>query len=201
MKTPQFPILATALGLLASNFRASAQVFTSYEIQTTIDGRDQLIIHGTTLQWHHLDFGVPGPTVINTSILETAFNGSLLPIGGGQTLTWNPVWPQDPATLYGVDSYSFSFGPLHPSLSFNPERVTVTPLNGRGAVTLIQPPNSGDGGTLILEFNDDLQPGAGFYRVDVTITTVPESAAYPIAGGIVLAGFAFWRRATAGPAI
>ena len=43
----------------AAAAEARAEIIT-LEVQALIDGIDQLIIQGNTLQWHHLDFAAVG---------------------------------------------------------------------------------------------------------------------------------------------
>ena len=64
------------------------------EIEALIDGRDQLIIQGNTLQWHHLRFAAVGrhdgrnePTVISTQL-----NGVTIMDG----VEWIPQWSAPP---------------------------------------------------------------------------------------------------------
>jgi hypothetical protein len=68
------------------------------EIEALIDGRDQLIIQGNTLQWHHLRFAAVGrhdgrhdgrnkPTVISTQL-----NGVTIM----DSVEWIPQWSAPP---------------------------------------------------------------------------------------------------------
>ena len=45
------------------------------EISALIDGRDQLIIQGDTLQWHHFDFAAVG-----RHLGKTAYSSDIAPV-------------------------------------------------------------------------------------------------------------------------
>jgi hypothetical protein len=62
------------------------------DIQAFIDGRDQLIIQGNTLQWDHIDYAAVGrylganePTIITTTL-----NG----VTQLNQTDWYPTWPE-----------------------------------------------------------------------------------------------------------
>ena len=65
--------------LSLSPFSAHAAAFV-VEIESLIDGRDQLIVQGDTLQWHHFDFSAVrrhlGQNV--STIVSTQLNGVTL---------------------------------------------------------------------------------------------------------------------------
>ena len=140
------------------------------DITAYIDGRDQLIIQGNTLQWHHFDFqavgrggGVNLPTTISTTL------------NGAPVLTnynWIPDWPYPPPNeLYFVNAFSSIFSDLSPNLPDSSMTVTLTPIQARDSVSIVQSPSASNNQTLIVEFNDDPSPGAAYYEVLLTITT------------------------------
>ena len=70
------------------------------DISAYIDGRDLLIVHGDTLQWHHLDYAAVGrwhgtnqPTIISTSLDSIAQINNML---------WVPRWPAAPPDEIGT---------------------------------------------------------------------------------------------------
>jgi Domain of unknown function DUF11 len=145
------------------------------DITAYIDGRDQLIIQGGTLQWHHFDFAAVGrwgganvPTTISTTLdgapVLTKFN-------------WTPDWPLPPPNEIRFEAFSSIFSGLDPSLPDSSMTVTLTPIQARDSVSIVQSPSASNGQTLIVEFNDDPSGGPAFYEVLLTIETSSSLAA------------------------
>ncbi len=80
---------------------------TAYRFEALIDGRSQLIIDGTTLQWAHFDFAAPGrheganePTII------TAVQNSDVIL---DKVEWIPDWPLPPPDEIRFEAVSSIF--------------------------------------------------------------------------------------------
>jgi len=145
------------------------------DITAYIDGRDQLIIHGNTLQWHHFDFAAVGrwgganlPTTLSTTL------------DGAPVLTnfnWIPDWPLPPPNEIRFEALSSVFSGLIPNLPDSSITVTLAPIQARDSVSIVQSPSVSNGQTLIVEFNDDPSGGPAYYEVLLTITTSSSLAA------------------------
>jgi hypothetical protein len=150
-----FSILSAPANCLAST--------TTIEISAFIDGRDLLVIQGNTLQWNHLDFDLPGkwggtnyPTIIDTKL-----NGSTVL----EAAEWYPTW-------YGNNSDVFTgLVPTVPSTV----ALILTPILFRDSITIFQSPTLENGYTTIVDFNDNLIGGAGWYeaRLEYIFSEVP----------------------------
>jgi hypothetical protein len=162
--------LLLPVGVLAANT-------TTINVTAYIDGRDLLVIQGSTLQWHHFDFCAPGlwdganvPTTISTTL-----NGTV----EMSDVEWIPDWPSVYSSTCGIagvvdfPAFSSAFTSLTPALPSAPVNVTLTPIQARGTVSIVQNPSSENGNTLIVEFNDDPEPDAATYQVQLTITPAP----------------------------
>lgn len=170
-------MLLASLGVLSQGLSAFGATIT-YDIWGYVDGRDLLSIQGDTVQWDHLDFAAVGrwaginpnndlPTIIN--------NSSWYP--------WDSVGPGEFRSgniLSGVGTLSaLNSSPL-PSQS---ESVSLHIISARESLSISQLPNSGNGFTLILDFNDDDASGPIWYGGEVTVTT---TNAVPDSGGTVM---------------
>lgn len=122
-------------------------------VEAFIDGRSQLIIRGNTAQWHHLDWTAPGipdnpaenyPTVINS-------------------VNWVPSWTL-PTSF--CNCYSSVFSGVAPALPLVTQTVTLTAVQARGTVTIIQQPATANDYNLIVDFTDP-QGGAAWYIVQL----------------------------------
>jgi hypothetical protein len=161
----------TLLGatLTLFSFPVLADTFV-YNITAYIDGQDLLIIHGSTLQWHHLDYAAVGrwngqniPTTISSTL-----NGTSV-MNGYQ---WTPNWPYPPPNEIRFEAYSSVFGGLAPLLPpSGAVTVTLTPIQARGSVTISQMPTPSNNNTLIIDFDDDAISEAAYYIAQVTVET------------------------------
>jgi hypothetical protein len=127
----------------------------SYTIEALIDGRDQLIITGDSLQWHHIAGAAPGGKFMTqgNSAAPTVINSSW-----GPPIAWFPVgWPPDQNSKM-PESFSAVMDELVPVFPAVEQRWRVKRIQARGDVRIVQQPNAGNGYTLIVEF-DDLGPG------------------------------------------
>ncbi len=174
MVGPKTAMLVAALtGLLAGTAVAGTVV---YDVTAYIDGRDQLVIQGGTMRWHHFDYAAVGrlgganyPTTITTML-----DGSLVV----NAYAWIPTWPEEPPADIRYEAWSSAYN-LAPPLWSSDVRVDVQVLQSRGPLTLVQTPTSSNGYTLVLEFNDNNygneQIGwAAWYRARVTVTLADE---------------------------
>ena len=140
-------------------------------ITAYIDGQDLLVVQGNTLQWHHLDFcavGIWGGGNVPTTI-STTINGVVVM----DNFEWTPSWPSfAPCPDQGSDFPAFSsvFTGLTPPLPSADTTVTLTPIQARGTVTIVQNPSAANGDTLIVDFNDDPEAGPATYQVQLAIT-------------------------------
>jgi hypothetical protein len=138
------------------------------DVQACIDGRDLLILRGSTLQWQHLDYLPVGqhadcpkkgkaPTIITTTL------------NGHKDLKkrkWQPQWPN------GTDGGAFSadFSRLCPILPIDSQlNVTLTPVSARGSLTISQQPDPANNETTVLDFNDDDISGPAIYDALLTV--------------------------------
>lgn len=148
-----------------------AQLVT-LDIGAVIDGRDQLIIQGNTLQWHHFDWAAVGrhwganaPTTIST-----ALNG--IPLM--DQMNWIPQWPSLPPHEIRYEAFSSTFSLSGPAITQGYTLVALDILQARLDVNLIQLPTAANDYTTILEFNDNKRPSDSFYEARLTFATIPE---------------------------
>jgi len=128
-------------------------------VRAFIDGRSQLVVRGDRLYWHHLDFAVPGrwhePETQQAHDEPTYLNEA----------AWYPIWADQPDKENrdcGCDSSST--GGI-PPLARQNQAATLGMEQARGLVTIVQQPETGNDFTLIVEFDDNLQDGADWYKV------------------------------------
>jgi hypothetical protein len=114
------------------------------------------------------------PTIINTSL-----NG--VPVL--TNVDWYPTWS---GTISDV------FTGVSPAVPPTQD-VTLTVVQARYLLWMVQAPNAGNGYTTIIEFNDDPLPGPAWYEARLDYTTVPLPAAVWFFGP-GLAGLAAMRR-------
>jgi hypothetical protein len=159
--------------------RAQASIVT-ITIGSYIDVSDDLYITGNTLQWETFGGGTPvgdpRPDVPDTTThVATTLNGN--PV---QSFTWQPVY--QPAS-----NYTYTYTGLNPPLPSTDTTVTLSVLQegSGGSVEISQQPNSSNGETLILQF-DDPASGAHFYSAEISFASaVPE----PSTWAMIIVGF------------
>ena len=145
---------------IADNAANGSGVVT-LDVQAYTDGRDDLIIQGNTLQWDHFDFAAPGrldgvnyPTIITTTLNGmTQMNG----------VDWIPTWPDPPPDPIRFQALSLVFTGLTPTIPDTTD-VTLTVINARDSMSIVQMPSASNGFTTLLEFNDDPSAGAAWYE-------------------------------------
>jgi len=85
-------------------------------------------------------------------------------------LNWTPDWPFPPPDEIRFPAFSSIFTGLIPSLPSYPVTVSLTPIEARGSVSILQTPTEANGYTLIVDFNDDPLGGPAFYTVQLTVS-------------------------------
>jgi hypothetical protein len=159
-------------------------------IEAHIDGRSQLILRGSTAQWHHFDYAAPGRELgVNE---PTRISG----------VDWFPVWPDLPtAENLFCDCFSDVFSGVGPSVPATDATVELRIVQSRHVTTLVQQPSAQNDYTLIIEFDDNPPGGPDWYivEVDVTVRVIPTTgrtantvfvAAFVLAVGAVLSSIA-----------
>ena len=109
--------------------------------RAVVDGSDVVKVSGSQLWVEHEDFQLPSSMFINGK-------------------AWHPVW---------MDKLSDQYQGLNPA--FHPgssAKVKLTQLKGRGAVSIIQLPNTANEQTLAFRIDDNSAGGADTYQVQVT---------------------------------
>jgi hypothetical protein len=136
-----------------------------YDIRAYIDGVSDLVIKGNTVQWHNSSAYVPGkfpgtnaPTTITTN-------------SNPDPIDWFPDWPSG---TYG-DVWSSVHTGLTPALPHIPQRVTLTKVQARKDISILQYPSAANDYTLIVRFDDGLPGGADWYEARVDFVPVPVS--------------------------
>ena len=177
----------------------AGQVFAgsiTLEISALIDGRDQLIIQGDTLQWHHFDFAAVGrhlgrnePTIITTTL-----NGILVM----DHVAWIPDWPLPPPDEIRFEAFSSVFTGLTPAIPSQDIPVTLQAIDARSILHLVQLPATSNGFATILEFDDNGPSSSAQYDGLLTFTSqsVPEPSTLSFLGlgGVLVLGYRTWQR-------
>jgi hypothetical protein len=170
--------VAVLFSLGASLIATSATAATiTMDFRAYIDGEDQLIIRGPTLQWHHLTFAAVGryaganvPTVITTELDGvTQMNA----------VQWIPHWPLPPPDEIRFEAFSDIFTGLTPALPISDVSVSLDVIQARSLLTIAQQPSLANGFTLILDFNDNAPSGPDFYEGEITFSTGPTAIPEP----------------------
>jgi hypothetical protein len=132
----------------------------SIKIRAFIDGRDQIIIKGSTIQWLHYTYAAPGR--LSLQKLPTYLND----------VAWYPDWPDIPNAENRQKCYSSVYSDLIPALPSSAEFYYLTKISGTGGMFIAQQPRDTNKYTLIIEF-DDYLPGAQWYE-----TTIESKSTY-----------------------
>lgn len=146
-----------------------------YEIQAHISGRSQLIVSGSTLQWHHLKGVAPGQGQAFWSFDSDANSPTIVDSNQGPNIPWIPDgWPPVLGNGTHPESFSSIFNALTPVFPSGGKPWTLKQLWGKGTTKIVQQPNDANAYTLVIEF-DDLETGAipelsgaSFYAVRLT---------------------------------
>lgn len=149
-------LLGAAATLVLAAPPAAAESFV-LEIEALIDGRDQLILKGDTLQWHHFDAAAVGrhrganaPTIV-------------FPFPGPSE--WFPVWSQPPPAEIRWEELSSVLSGLSPAMPTDGVPFALQKNFGRGETHIVQQPNSDNDHTLVIEFDDNIFAGPRYYGI------------------------------------
>lgn len=179
--------LLIALGLAMAWCCQPAAAY-ELEVNAWIDGYSQLIIQGSTVQWHNLSWTVPGwepatsgdPPPNYPTILTTANMGAY---------NWTPDWP---GGIFG-DQMSSQLTGLDLALAAVDQTVGFTAVAVRNDAFISQQPSAANSYTLIVDFDDDPIGGPDWYTVRLDYTAVPIPGALALLGPSLL-GLAIWGR-------
>lgn len=173
-----------AVGVLVVCCALAEATTITVTIRDWQDGRDWLLLQGSTIQWQHWDHNVPGvedghndPTYISTTL------------DGVPVLTdypWMPGWPGGT----GSGAYSSVFTGLDPALPVVDMFVTLELLQVRWSASLIEYPSASNGYMTTVELDDNPPPSADWYIIRLTYTDVPE----PVSIGLLLSALLLRRR-------
>ena len=124
---------------VALTFSAQAQIYT-LEIRAFIDGRDQLIIKGDTLQWHHFDHAAVGRWLGSNDV--TTITTTLDGVTVLDHVNWIPDWPEPPPAEIRYEATSSVFTGLSPALPQSPMSVSLEIFQARYRLEVIQQPTA-----------------------------------------------------------
>ncbi len=145
-------------GLFTAESNAASTMIL--DIQAFIDGRDQMVIQGSTLNWYHYDWQAPGK-----------WNGNNYPVTINLSLDGAPVstneWYEPQASSSTVPAVFTGLSPAVPAT----EDVTLTAVEARDGLSMVQAPNAGNDYTTVIEFNDNQSSGAAWYKAKLTYRT------------------------------
>lgn len=130
---------------------------TSIKIRAFIDGRDQMIIKGSTVQWLHYTYAAPGR--LSFQNFPTYLND----------VAWFPDWPDIPNAENRQKCYSSVFTDLNPALPSSTEFYNLTKISGTGGMFIAQQPRDTNEYTLIIEFDDAIPVGAQWYETIIEL--------------------------------
>jgi hypothetical protein len=152
----------------------------TFEIDAFIDGRDQLIVQGGTLQWDHLDFAAVGRNSAGNGNEPTVITTSLNGVTQLDHFDWYPSWPEPPPAEIRYQALSSVFSGLLPALPSTAATVTLNVISARDSLSIYQYPTAANSNTLILDFNDDQSSGPAWYDALVTVTTDAPAPVPPV---------------------
>jgi hypothetical protein len=161
----------------------------TYTFRAYIDGESELIIAGNTVQWHNLQWDVPGITSEDGEDEDSNYPTTITTADMGAE-DWFPEWPTG---TFG-EQYSTVFNGLNRPL---PDGVQIDSLvvteqrdpddpAGQGSVSIMQLPLSGNNYTLIINFDDADPAGAAWYTVELNTSAVPLPGAVWLLGSGLL---------------
>lgn len=188
-------LVALSLSIFPGTAHQSHAAAYVVEIQALIDGRDQLIIQGNTLQWHHLDFAAVGrhdgrnePTVISTQL-----NGITIM----DNVEWIPQWSAPPPNRINAEEFSSIFAGLAPGLPLAELSVQLIEIESRNATTIVELPTASNGFATVIEFDDNPFGASDFYTARLEFDIVTEAPAPGVTGllalGLIGLALARWK--------
>ena len=130
----------------------------SVRIEALIDGRSQLRLSGSTVQWLHLAFSAPGRH--GGEHLPTLVDG----------VAWFPTWPDVPDDENRDCGCLSDVGDLiDPPLPQVPSVATLTQVQVRSRAAVIEQPSAGNDFTTVIELDDTAETGSDTYVVDIEV--------------------------------
>ena len=150
----------------------------SFRFRACIDGSDWVHIRSNEVWYVHRNFQYPGiHTDCPPECRPTYINGQ----------PWYPVWPDDSGyDDYGQRSLN-TYSDLHPPM-YRISSLTV--LEARGSVSIVQYPSSENDYTTILLLDDDPQGGASIYEFQLAHATEITYDLYVIRDSTITNGMA-----------
>jgi hypothetical protein len=151
------PVTAPVDGSPPADAAAPAQP-VSVRLEAAIDGRSQLRLAGTTVQWLHLEFAAPGRH--DGDDLPTLIDG----------IAWFPTWPDDPdAENRDCACTSEIAELLDPPLPQVASLATLTEVEVRNLAAVVEQPSAANGFTTVVELDDTGEAGSETYVVLVQV--------------------------------
>jgi hypothetical protein len=184
-----FQSLFAAVAVLGLPSSAASQTQIVH-VRAWIDGRSDLILLGSSVQWQHYDFAAPGRLDCDIGMPHEATY-----VDGNP---WYPVWPDVP-TCENRDCggcFSDSANLISPALPIDEFHARLVPWGGgEGELSVHEQPYAGNGYRTVVRFDDNAFAGASWYEFDLYIercygdsycTSTPNStgrSAFIVAGG------------------
>jgi hypothetical protein len=125
-------------------------------VRAFIDGTSRILLHGSTLKWHHIEASAPG-------LWEKHNDPTYL-----DNLPWTPTWPSsgDAKSCNCMSSSSNAVPPL-PAKA---QTVTLTPIAVRDEAKIREQPSATNDFTATIELHDG-NTGAAWYEVVLAYDT------------------------------
>lgn len=127
-------------------------------VEAWMDGRSNLIIQGTSVRWHHIEFAAPG----REQFVD-------LPTKLG-SFDWYPTWPDVP-TVENRDCNcdSSMYSELPTAIPHAPSTTTLTITQVRRAPSVLQMPSAANDWTLVVELTDVGASGSSWDILDIDV--------------------------------
>jgi hypothetical protein len=128
-------------------------------VEAWMDGRSNLIISGTSVHWHHIEYAAPGRESFVNLPTKLA------------TTDWFPVWPDVPNAENrdcNCDSSTYAELPTAIPRVASTTKLTITQV--RRTPTVRQLPAAANDYTLIVELTDVGALGAAWHIIDIDVT-------------------------------
>jgi len=127
-------------------------------VEAWMDGRSNLILHGTSVHWHHIQFAAPGRELfVNKPTKLDAFD-------------WYPTWPDVPdAENRDCNCDSSTYSELPVGVPRAASMATLTVIQARKLPTILQQPTAPNDYTLIVEVTDVGFSGSSSHIIDIDV--------------------------------
>ena len=145
-------------------------------IRAMIDGRDRLVLQGSTARWHHFDYAAVGrhdgldePTYFSMDL-----NGTRVM----DDVRWTPSWSTSAPDEIRREEWSSTFLGLAVKLPSEPQTLTLTNVQVRGTASIVSNPTDTNQYTTIIEFDDNPTGAHDWYeiRLSYSFQSVPTPA-------------------------